>query len=176
MGATAADTQREIDEIRKDISSAAEELVKRAGRVTDLGAYTRSAKDNPAALAVAGLVVVGVGGLVTYRAVAERRRQQRPQERLKRTVRSAAEELGERFERARGALPFDVRVGSRDDDDDDDRGSTLEVEGSEPSMIKRVLWAALVASVMAGAGLLARRVSAAVWKAAMKEDPPTANV
>ena len=43
-------------------------------------------------------------------------------------------------------------------------------------MIKRVLWAALVASVMAGAGLLARRVSAAVWKAAMKEDPPTANI
>lgn len=172
MGATAADTQREIDQIRKDITSAVVELRKRVRRGTDVQTQTRRAKDNPAALAGVGLLAVGAGGVVAARAVAEARRRRRPEERLKRTVRGAAEELGERFERAREALPFEVRLAG----DDDDRGRSIEAERSEPNMIKRMLWTGLVAAMMAGAGLLARRMSAAVWKAAMKEEPPTANV
>jgi hypothetical protein len=172
VGATAADTQREIEEIRKDVRSAVLELRKRARRTTNVKRQARHVKENPAALGGVGLVVAGAVAVGAARAVAEARRRRRPEERLKRTVRSAAEELGERWERAREALPFDVRLSA----DDDDRGQSVQVERSNPNMVKRMLWAALVATVMAGAGLAARRVSAAVWRAAMNEEPPTANV
>lgn len=180
MGATAADTQREIEEIRKDVSSAVDELRRRVTRTADVRTQarlqTRRAKDNPAALAAAGLGVAGLGGVAAYRAVSEARRRRRPEERFKRSVRSAAEELGGRLERAREALPFDIHLAGGDDDKDDKRGSNVDIEMKEPSMIKRILWGALVAAVMAGAGLAGRRLSAAVWRAAMKEEPPTASV
>jgi len=172
VGATAADTQREIEEIRKDVRSSVLELQKRARRTTDVKRQARQVKENPAAVGGVGLAVAGLAAVAAARAIAEARRRRRPEERLKRTVRSAAEDFGERWERAREALPFDVRLSS----DGDDRGQSVQVERSNPNMIKRVLWAALVATLMAGAGLAARRVSAAVWRAAMNEDPPTASV
>jgi hypothetical protein len=43
-------------------------------------------------------------------------------------------------------------------------------------MFKRMLWAGLVAVMMAGGGLLARRLSATIWRSAMGEAPPTKNV
>jgi hypothetical protein len=172
LGATSADTQREIGEIRKDVASALEELDARVRGTFDVGAQARAAQSNPGA--VAGLAVAGlmVAGYVTYKVVSEMRRRRRPEERLKRTVRETAEELGERFERAREALPA-IRLYGGDDERD---GRTFEVEGSDPSMLKRILWATLAAAMMAGAGLLARRLSAAVWKVAMNEEPPTAKV
>ena len=175
MGATSADTQREIEEIRKDISSAAEELGSRLRRMADVGRHSQRVKENPAALAGLTLAVVGIGGAVATRAVLEQRRRQTPQERLKRTVRGAAEELSERWERAREALPLELHLGSRDDDDDKG-GRPAEIRLKEPSMIKRILWGALVAAMVAAGGLIARRLSAAVWRATMKEEPPTASV
>jgi hypothetical protein len=41
--------------------------------------------------------------------------------------------------------------------------------------MKRLLWAVLVAMMMAGAGLLARRLSATIWRTAVGEGPPTEN-
>lgn len=172
MGATASDTQREIEEIRKDVRSAVLELQRRARRTTDVKRQARHVQENPAAVGGVGLLLTGLAAVFAARAIAEARRRRRPEERLKRTVRSAAEELGDRWERAREALPFEVRLGS----DGEERGQSVEVERSNPNMVKRMLWAALVATLMAGAGLAARRVSALVWRAAMNEDPPTASV
>jgi hypothetical protein len=176
VGATSADTQREIEEIRKDVTSAVGELRRRASRATDVKTQSTQlsgqAREHPAALAGAGLVVAGIGGALGVRAVLEARRRRRPEERLKRTMRSAAEELSERWERARDVLPLDFRLR----DGDDDEGKSVQLERNDPSMIKKALWAALVATMVAAGGLLARRLSAAVWRAAMQEDPPTASV
>ncbi len=177
MGATSADTQREIEEIRKDVTSATEELYKRAhrlsARVTDVRAHSEQVRDNPAALGAAALAVAGIGGVAGARAYVQYRRRQRPEERLKRTVRTAAGELSERFERAREAIPLELHLGGRDDERD---GRQPTIERKDPGMIKKMLWGALVASMVAAGGLLARRLSAAVWRAAMNEDPPSKSI
>lgn len=173
MGRTSADTQREIEEIRKDVSSAFAELEVRIGRATDFRAHARRASGSPKALAGLALAGGAAAALLVARAVSAARKSRRPEERLKRALSGAADELGERFERAREAIPLEMRLSSSDDDR---RGSPIELQGSEPSMLKKLLWAALAATMMAGAGLLARRISAAVWKAAMQEEPPTAKI
>jgi hypothetical protein len=42
--------------------------------------------------------------------------------------------------------------------------------------MKRLMWAVLITLMMAGAGLLARRLSARIWWTATGEGPPTENV
>jgi hypothetical protein len=174
VGATSADTQREIEQIRKDVSSAVAELRSRTRRLSATRPDSRQLRENPAVLAAVALPVIGLGVFAAARAVAEARRRRRPEQRLKRTLWSVAEELGERWERAREALPLEVRFPAGEDGDD--RGRSVQVKRSEPSMVKRILWTALVAAMVAGGGLLARRLSAAVWRAAMGEEPPTASV
>jgi len=178
LGETAADTQREIEEIRKDILSATRELEHRLGRATSPGTYVELARENPAA--VAGVAVVGLGAAaaLVVREILERRRRNRPTERLRRTVHGVTEGLGEQLERAREALPTSIPLGIRigSSDDKDDESGRVHVPGSQPNMMKRMLWAALVAAMMAGGGLLARRVSAIIWRQAMREEPPTKGV
>jgi hypothetical protein len=41
--------------------------------------------------------------------------------------------------------------------------------------VKRLMWAGLVMVMMAAAGLLARRMSAGIWRTAIGEEPPTEN-
>jgi hypothetical protein len=178
LGETAADTQREIEQIRLDILSATRELEHRMARAASPSTYVDAARDNPAA--VAGIVLAGlaVGGVFLAREIIERRRRNRPAERLRRTVYGVAEGLGEQIEHAREYLPTSIplglRIGSGDDKDGDP--ARMQVPGSQPSMIKRMLWAGLVAGMMAGGGLLARRVSAMIWRQAMREEPPTKSV
>ena len=174
MGATSADTQREIEEIRKDITSATEELYKRIGRMMDMRVRSQQVKDNPAALGAVAIAVAGLGGVAGARAYVDYRRRQRPEERLKRTVRTAAGELGERWGRAREAIPLELHLGGREGDERDGRQPTIERK--DPGMIKKMLWGALVASMVAAGGLVARRLSAAVWRAAMNEDPPSKSI
>ncbi|MCC6179940.1 MAG: hypothetical protein IT305_31890 [Chloroflexi bacterium] len=171
MGATAADTQREIEEIRKDVTSAVREVKRRIARVTDLRLYARKAEEHPAAVVGAALGAAGVVAAVVMRQVVERRRRNRPSERLRRTVHGAADELGERLERAREALPMRMRMGARGDDMDLAKGGHLAE--NKPGMVKRLLWSGLAAGMMALGGLLARRLSAMVWRMAMREEPPT---
>lgn len=178
MGATSADTQREIEEIRKDVSSAVSELEKRLARAASPKTYLELARENPAAVIGLGVAGLGVVGTMAMRAVLAARRRNRPSERLRRTVHDVAEGLGEQIGRAREAIPaipVSVRIGSAGDDDGD-RDTDIAVTGSQPSMIKRLLWAALVAGMMAAGGLVARRVSATLWRQLMQEDPPTASV
>jgi hypothetical protein len=177
VGATAADTRREIEEIRKDVSSAVGELKRRVLRVTSPQTYLDFAKENPAAIVGVGLAGVSLAGVTFARSVAESRRQNRPSERLKRNVLGAAEGLSETAQRAWAAvpsLPLELHLGTQDGKDADTKQLTLK--GSEPGMIKRMLWGGLVAVMMAGGGLLARRMSATIWRRTMGEAPPTKNL
>jgi hypothetical protein len=177
VGATAADTKREIEEIRKDVSSAVSELKKRVLRAASPRTYLELAQENPAAVLGVGMLAVSLAGVAVARSVAESRRQQRPTERLRRGVMDAAEELGDAAQRAWAAvpsLPVEVRVGTAGAKDADQQPMTLK--GSNPGMIKRALWAGLVALMMAGGGLAARRLSATIWRSTMGEAPPTKNV
>ena len=182
MGATAADTQREIEEIRKDVSSAARELrhriVRTKDRATNPQTYTAAVQEHPAALVGVGLGAVGVGGLYAARAIAERRRRNQPRERIRRAAVAAAEGLGERIEQVREtvreslpSIPVEVRFGTQGAEDDG--GKEPIVERSNPSVVKKVMWAGLVAGMMALGGLIARRASTTVWRSIMREEPPT---
>ncbi len=191
MGATSADTQREIEEIRKDVSSATDELFSRirqfGGRASAGGRRPKQApagpgrslgrsiqvKDHPAALAGLAIAAAGLGGAAGAKAYADYRRRQLPEERLRRTVRTAAEELGVRWGRAREAIPLEVHLGR----EADQKGvRQAKNERSDPGMIKKMLWGVLVATMVAAGGLMARRLSAAVWRAAMNEDPPSQSI
>jgi len=176
VGATAADTQREIDEIRKDVSSAARELRHRFLRATDTRNVSAAVEQHPAALIGIGLGAVGIGGAFAARALIERRRRRTPQERFKRAARDAAENLGERIEQVRESLPslpFELHLGGRGGDDE---AATPIIERSNPSVLKKVLWAGLVAGMMAVGGLVARRASTTIWRSILKEEPPTKEV
>ena len=175
MGATSSDTQREIEEIRKDVSSAVSELERRLVRAASPKTYLELARENPAAVVGLGVAGLGVVGTIAMRAVLAARKRNRPSERLRRTVQGVAEGLGEQIGRARESIPVSVHLGSASDDDDS-HGADINLAGSQPSMIKRLLWAALVAAMMAGGGLVARRVSAMLWRQLMSEEPPTASV
>jgi hypothetical protein len=178
VGATAADTKREIEEIRKDVSSAVSELKRRVVRAVSPGTYLELAREHPAAIAGAALGGLGIAGALVARSVAESRRRNRPTERLRRGVMAAAEELGESVQQAWAAvpsLPVEVRLGTGDAKGEAET-QPLTLAGSDPGMVKRILWAGLVAVMMAAGGLVARRLSATVWRAAMGEAPPTKNV
>ena len=177
MGATAADTKREIEEIRKDVSSAVSELKRRVIRAVSPRTYLEFAQENPAAIVGVGLGGLSLAGIALARSIAESRRQSRPTERLRRELGGAAEQLSEGVQRAWAAvpsLPVEVRVGTRDAKEPEQQTSARS--GSDQGMFKRVLWAGLVAVMMAGGGLLARRVSATIWRSTMGEAPPTKNV
>jgi hypothetical protein len=174
LGATSADTQREIEEIRKDVSSAVGELEVRLIRAASPQTYLELARENPAAVVGMGLAGLGVAGAFLARAFVQARKRNRPAERLRRTVQDVAEGLGEQLGRAREVIPVGLRIGTADADESG--GTQLQVTGSQPSMVKRLLWAALVAAMMAGGGLVARRLSAMLWRQLMSEDPPTASV
>jgi hypothetical protein len=174
LGATSVDTQREIEEIRKDISSAVSELEARLVHAASPKTYVELARENPAAVVGMGVAGLGVAGAFVARSIFEARRRNRPAERLRRTVQDVAEGFAEQLERARESLPIGARTNTTDTSEGG--GTQLQVTGSQPSMVKRLLWAALVAGMMAAGGLLARRVSTALWRQLMREDPPTASV
>jgi hypothetical protein len=177
VGATAADTKREIEEIRKDVSSAVSELKRRVIRAVSPRTYLEFAQENPAAIVGVGMAGLSLAGVALARSIAENRRQNRPTERLRRGVMGAAEQLSEGVQQAWAAvpsLPVEVRLGTRDANERDQQSSIKS--GSDQGMVKRMLWAGLVAVMMAGGGLAARRLSATIWRSAMGEAPPTKNV
>jgi len=177
VGATASDTQREIGEIRKDVSSAVSELKQRVTRALSPMTYVEYAQENPAAIIGVGLAGLSLAGVVIARSVAQARRPVTPAERIQNTVLGAAESLSETAQRAWAAvpsLPVEVRLGGGAAKDSDTKQLTLP--SSNPGMMKRALWGGLVAIMMAAGGLAARRVSTAIWEATMGEGPPTKKV
>jgi hypothetical protein len=113
MGATPADTEREITRLRGDMTAAIEEIERRVraglrgvakaeARLTS--ARTRheaveSARDNPTLLGVAGVVAAGAVAYGAYALVHNMRERRKPQNRLKRGVQNVRDELSERVER-----------------------------------------------------------------------------
>ena len=179
MGATAADTKREIDEIRKDVSSAVSELRARVTRALSPKTYVEYARENPAAIIGVGLAGLSVAGVVLARSVAQSRRPVTASERLQAGVASAAESLAEGAQRAWAAvpsLPVEVRVGTGDAKAKGSETKPLALQPRDQGMFKRMLWGGLVAVMMAGGGLLERRASATIWRTAMGEAPPTKNI
>jgi len=175
---TADETQRQIEGVRHEVTEILNELEKRgrgamdwrraAPRMATSGAK-QTARSNPVALALLGLSVLLAVGAVIARARRKRAEEQLLANRFRRGARTAAEEIEEYWEEIREALPFVLewrRSGGR----------MPQQAGGEPNMLKKLLWAGLTSLAMAAAGLLARRASAAIWGAAMKEQPPTAKV
>ena len=196
MGATTEDTQREIAELRGDMSAAIAEVERRVrggvrgvagaeARVTS--ARTREelatkARENPSILGVVGVVAVAAVGYGVYALVSASRERSKPQNRLRRGVRRVSgrvekgvSESRQRLERARqrGLLlkldPQDggyVRVS-------DARLEPIDKKRNQATVIKKLVWAGLLSAFMALSSVLARRVAGSVWRAAVHEEPPT---
>jgi hypothetical protein len=115
MGATPADTEREINRLRGDMTAALEEVERRlrggmrgiagaearisSGRASQAAfARVERARDNPTLLGVAGVVVVGAVGYGIFAAIRGSRARNTPASRLKRGVKQVRTELGERVE------------------------------------------------------------------------------
>lgn len=179
MGATAADTQREIGEIRKDVSSAVSELRARITRALSPMTYVEYARENPAAVIGVGLAGLSFAGVMMARSAAEARRQPTTAERLQRGVASAAESLASGAQSVLAAvpsLPVSVQLGTGDANGKSSETRQLTLQTKDQGMFKRMMWAGLVAVMMAGGGLVARRASATIWRTAMGEAPPTKNI
>jgi hypothetical protein len=179
VGATAADTQREIEEIRKDVSSAVGELKSRITRALSPTTYIEYAKENPAAVLGIGMAGLSIAGVMMARSVAQARHQPTTAERLQQGVSEAAEALAEGAQLAWAAvpaLPVEVKLGTADAKGKGSDTTQLTLAGKDQGMFKRMLWAGLVAMMMAAGGLVARRASATIWRTAMGEAPPTKNI
>jgi hypothetical protein len=115
MGATPADTEREITQLRGDMGAALTELEQRlrgglrgiasteariSGTRTQRELVERAerARDNPTLLGVAGVIVVGAVAYGVYAAISGSREAKKPQNRLKRGVKKVRAEVSERVE------------------------------------------------------------------------------
>jgi hypothetical protein len=201
MAATAADTHREITRLRGDMNAALDELQRRLrgglrtvasteARVTSTRARQdamQSARQNPTLAGVVGVVVVGAVGYLAYRAISGRRERQKPQNRLKRGVQQARAELV-------GRVSEGVELSKKQLDQARQRGLLLKLEPEDggyirvtdarlealaikskgrSDVIKKLVWAGLLSVFMAVSSVLARRVAGGVWRATVREDPPT---
>lgn len=196
MGETAADTQREIGQLRTDMNAALDELEMRLRggirgvasvetRITRLRVrdeLARRARENSTLL---GVAMAAAGGAAAYAAcelVAGLRERQKPQRQMERRLSQLRVSLNDRVlnvkrdaERARqrGLL---LKLEPR-------RGGYVRVSDARPAvmprsrreqtaMIKKLLWAGLVSVLMAVGSAVARRVADRVWRAALHEAPP----
>jgi hypothetical protein len=166
MGQTSADAQREIEFVRDDLAATLGELERRARGLIELPSR---ASASPAARAGAGFIVAAGVVLLVQRFIAANRERQSRSQQLQRQARKLSSGLGDTFDQARAAFPYTIQRRDREE-------SAMEMPRQQPSMGKSLLWMALTAGVVALFGLLARRVSAAVWQAVMHEAPPTRNI
>ncbi len=137
MGETPADTEREIRQLRGDMTAALEEIERRlrgglrsvartearitTGRATE-EAVERARSTNPTLLGVAGVVAAGAVAYGVFALINGRRERNKPQNRLKRGVKQVRGELAETAERVaerleesrrqleRGLLPSGVLI------------------------------------------------------------------
>lgn len=214
MGATPADTQREITSLRTDLSAAVEELQRRMGggpkgiarsggrrpaTAARAGApaegptlseraaeVAERAREHSAALSVGGLLalgVVGYGLFALYQAWRERRT---PRSRLKQRVQRTREDLGSLLDDSRRRVRETRKRGLLLKVEDGPRGGSgyMRVtgarldppkteKGSRISVLKNLLWAAMLSVFMAVSSVVARRLAGSVWRTTIREVPPT---
>lgn len=149
MGTTSAEIQRQIVDLRDDITAAADEVERRMRGMVSPSGVLQLVGANPKVVGgiVAGVVLVGLI------AASSSKVNSRVKER--RATREAADA-------AVVAMASPARGGGGGGGGGGDYG-----------MLKRLLWSALTAALMAIGGLVARRLSSTLWKAAMQEEPPT---
>ena len=189
MGATPADTEREINRLRGDMGAAIEEVERRLrgglrGVATTEARITtvRGARENPTLVGVAGVVVAGAVAYAAFAVINRARERGKPQNRLKRGVQHVREELTERAGESRRqleqTLPRGVLLKLEPEDGGYVRVSDARLEPSKKkrgrsTLIKKLIWAALLSIFMAVGSVLARRVAEAAWKSMVHEEPPT---
>lgn len=204
MGSTAADTQREIGELRSDATAALGELrarlaggaatVARAeARITSVrtrAQATAQVRERPIVAVAAGGVALAVLGVAAFAAYQRGQERKKPRNVLKRRVRGARGELESRLEGPLGRIE-DLRKRA---EEARERGLLLKVEregdgylrvldarldmpntseGKRQEVLKNVVWAALLAIMMAASGVVGRRLATSVWRTMLREDPPS---
>lgn len=200
MGATPEDTEREITRLRGDMSAALDE-VERRFRGGLRGAATAEAhisgvraredmvgraRQNPALLGVAGVVVAGAVAYAAYAAISRIRERNTPRSRITRGVRQVRAELSGRVsggvEQSRRqlerALPRGVLLKLEPEHGGYMRVSDARLElpakkRGQSTVIKKLIWAGFLSIFMAIASVLARRVADNAWRAMVHEEPPT---
>jgi hypothetical protein len=182
MGQTAADTQREIDGLRLEITDAASELDKRVTEMLDVKARAddlkrwglRMIEEQPKVVAGVGAGIALGAALLTANSIRSRRKKKTAAARLVAFQESAHGEAAKLIEtaveQARGIL---AASGSSLTNLATMEPSEEHVVKSEPSMVKKLIWTALTAGSLALAGIVARKLSTSVWQAIMHEEPPT---
>lgn len=201
MGSTPADTEREIGQLRGDMTAALDEVERRLrgglrgvasaeARITSTRArddVTQRARQNPTLLGVVGVVVVGAVGYGVYAALKARQESNRPQNKLKRRVEHVSQEVRGRVEggveASRRQLARAKQSGLLVKLDPQDGGymrivdarleTPLDKNKERQDVIKKLVWAGVLSVFMAVGSVLARRVAGSVWKVAVREDPPT---
>jgi hypothetical protein len=182
MGQTAADTQREIDGLRLEITDAASELDKRVTEMLDVRARAqdlmswglRMAEEQPKVVAGVGAGITLGAALLMANSIRSRRKKKTAAARLAAFQESAHGEAARLIEnavaQARGVL---AASGSSLTNLATVEPSEQHVVTSEPSMVKKLIWTALTAGSLAVAGIVARKISTSIWQALMHEEPPT---
>jgi hypothetical protein len=200
MGATPADTEREITTLRGDMTAALEEVERRLrgglrgvasaeARISTVRAGEDAlsrARENPTLVGVAGVVAAGAVAYGAYALVNGIRQRGKPQNRLKRGVQQVREKLSERAERVGGlveeqlerTLPRGVLLKLEPEHGGYVRVSDARLEPpkkkrGQSTVIKKLVWAAMLSILMAVGSVVARRVADSVWRAMVHEDPPT---
>jgi hypothetical protein len=148
------------------------------------------ARQNPTMLGVAGMVAAGVVVYGGYALVKGLRARKKPQNRLKREVEHVREELSEQAERVgelvvestrrelEKVLPRGVLLKLEPEEGGYVRVSEARLEPpkkkrGQSTVIKKLVWAALLSIFMALGSVVARRVADTVWRAMVHEEPPT---
>jgi len=178
-----------LDELRRRIGGGVRGIAGAEARISTTRAQqqlTEQARDNPTLLGVAGVVIVGAVAYGIYAAIRNARERNKPRSRLKRGVKQVREELEEGVEVSRRQLERQLERARP-------RGVLLKVEPENSGymrvtearldvptkdkgrsdVIKKLLWAAFLSIFMAAGSVLARRAAGSVWKATVREDPPS---
>ena len=191
------DTQREIARLRGDMTSTVDELEQRVrggvpgvlgadARVSGARAGQQAAeqlRENTGLVGVGGVVAAAAVTYGAYAAFRSWRNSRKPQNRLKGKVRGVREEIEERVGegrdrlrelRQRGVLLKMEPEGGGYMRVTDARLDALNPKkGDRTAVLKKLLWAVFLSIFMALGSVLARRAAGGLWRATLREDPPT---
>jgi hypothetical protein len=199
MGTKPEDTEREISQLRGDMSAALNEVERRLrgglrgvataeARITGVRTgqdVVQQVRENPTLVGVAGVVAAGAVAYSAYAAIHGIRERNRPQNRLRRGVRQVRGEVSERVTTAEGMLRQLEQTLARSVllKLEPEGGGYVRVSDArltlpikkrgQSKVIKKLIWAALLSIFMALGSVLARRVADSVWRAMVHEEPPT---
>jgi len=196
MGETAADTQREIGQLRGDMDAALDEVERRVRggvrgvasaetRVTSSRArehLVRRANEHQGILNTAIVSVGAAAAFTACAAIAALRERQKPQSRLQRGLhelhagvsgRARAARENAQYARQRGLLlKLETDRGGYSRISDVRLGVMPARTRNQTAMLKKLFWTGLVSVLVAVGSVLARRLAGSVWKATVHEAPP----